>query len=548
MQAELHRLAVLVDEWSQTDEIPAVERDLALEKLRNLYEALRFADDASAVSADTAAGEAEEVLPESIDLGEVLSLDELPDPGETVDFVSEEPASLYPSGDVMPEAAAEPEVVEAPAAPKSEPETPAIPETPETTPESVAETPVASATPEPAPEEPVASAMPEAALEPEPETPVIPETPEVTPEPVAESSVASATPEPASEEPAASVMPEAALEPEPETPAIPETPEVTLEPASEESAASVMPEAAPEPEVETTTNPTSVPDSAPVETPEPAPAKSHHSSPTLFGLEDEETLRHRHKQRVIMSLYGPSPEPERVSEPARRSDLKQTVTRTPAGSVTVSQPDEISVRTSGSQGTPEPAKTFAATSATTDSGAMTDLHETPEETTPFEILNVPALSGESEAPDDSVESAISEVPGASEKPEILEEEASSPLASKGPAVAEPLPTGGAVLGEVINHDVQTLADTIAPPRDIASELRRSEPVTDLRRAIGLNDKFLLIRDLFGGDGEAFERAIEILNGFEDLDDCMIFIAEHYAWNPNSDGAKLLMELLERKFA
>ena len=548
MQAELHRLAVLVDEWSQTDEIPAVERDLALEKLRNLYEALRFADDASAVSADTAAGEAEEVLPESIDLGEVLSLDELPDPGETVDFVSEEPASLYPSGDVMPEAAAEPEVVEAPAAPKSEPETPAIPETPETTPELVAESSVASATPEPAPEEPVASAMPEAALEPEPETPAIAETSETTPESVAETSVASATQDLASEEPAASVMPEAAPEPEVETPAIPETPEVTLEPASEEPAASAMPEAAPEPEPETTTIPTSVPDSAPVETPEPAPAKSHHSSPTLFGLEDEETLRHRHKQRVIMSLYGPSPEPERVSEPARRSDLKQTVTRTPAGSVTVPQPEETSVRTSGSQGTPEPAKTFAATSATTDSGAMADLHETPEETTPFEILDVPALSGESEAPDDSVESLIPEMPGASEKPEILEEKESSPLASKGPAAAEPLPTGGAVLGEVINHDVQTLADTIAPPRDIASELRRSEPVTDLRRAIGLNDKFLLIRDLFGGDGEAFERAIEILNGFEDLDDCMIFIAEHYAWNPNSDGAKLLMELLERKFA
>ena len=214
MQAELHRLAVLVDEWSQTDEIPAVERDLALEKLRNLYEALRFADDASAVSADTAAGEAEEVLPESIDLGEVLSLDELPDPGETVDFVSEEPASLYPSGDVMPEAAAEPEVVEAPAAPKSEPETPAIPETPETTPESVAETPEASAM-----------------LESEPETSAIPETPE-------------AMSEPAPEEPAASVMPEAAPETEPETPAIPETPEAMSEPAPEEPAASAMPEAA----------------------------------------------------------------------------------------------------------------------------------------------------------------------------------------------------------------------------------------------------------------------------------------------------------------
>ena len=107
---------------------------------------------------------------------------------------------------------------------------------------------------------------------------------------------------------------------------------------------------------------------------------------------------------------------------------------------------------------------------------------------------------------------------------------------------------GAVLGEVINANVHTLADTIAPPHDIASELRRSEPVTDLHRAIGINDKFLMIRDLFGGDGEAFERAIEALNGFDNLDDCMIYVAENYAWNANSDGAKLLMELLERKFA
>ena len=109
-------------------------------------------------------------------------------------------------------------------------------------------------------------------------------------------------------------------------------------------------------------------------------------------------------------------------------------------------------------------------------------------------------------------------------------------------------TSGAVLGEVINHNVQTLADTIAPPRDVASELRRSEHVTDLRRAIGINDKFLMIRDLFGGDAAAYEAAIGTLNGFDDFDECMIYIAENYAWNANSDGAKFLMELLERKFA
>ena len=113
---------------------------------------------------------------------------------------------------------------------------------------------------------------------------------------------------------------------------------------------------------------------------------------------------------------------------------------------------------------------------------------------------------------------------------------------------EPAAPAGTVLGDIINHDVQTLADTLAAPRDRASELRRSEPVTDLRRAIGINDKFLLIRDLFGGDGKAYEKAIGVLNDCADFDDCMIYIAENYAWNPNSDGVKLLMDLLERKFA
>ena len=40
----------------------------------------------------------------------------------------------------------------------------------------------------------------------------------------------------------------------------------------------------------------------------------------------------------------------------------------------------------------------------------------------------------------------------------------------------------------------------------------------------------------------------MLNDCADFDDCMIYIAENYAWNPNSDGVKLLMDLLERKFA
>ena len=75
-----------------------------------------------------------------------------------------------------------------------------------------------------------------------------------------------------------------------------------------------------------------------------------------------------------------------------------------------------------------------------------------------------------------------------------------------------------------------------------------EPVTDLRKALCNNDRFLLARDLFNGDMEACEQTIDRLNAFGDLDECMIYITENFDWNPNSDGAKLLVDLLERKLA
>ena len=488
IQEELRRLTTLVDGWSQRNEIPAVERDLALEKLRNLYETVRFAESGRAEMPAETDPEAE-LLPESLDLGAVLSLDGFPDPDEPAGpvFADPEVPPIVPAAPVFP--AAEP-LDEAPLAAE-----PIIAE-----PEVV---PVAE--PEPVPAEPVAA----------PESAPIPE-------PVAE------TPVPA--EPVAA--PESAPIPEP----VSAGPVAGSEPASEPVAEPAPESAAESPAAE----------GAAPEKPRP------HAAPTLFGLEDEAVVRHRHKQRVIMSLYDPNPEVETIS--VRQTSSASSVPAPAADARPSEQPRE----------------------------------EEPE--TVFEEINVEPVAGPDpglDAPEPAVEPVPEPNVGPAAEPDAAENAAPAPATdgvpapqaaaespaaepSATPAIPEPadgsegaeeVPTlkirqepgltnspGGAVLGEVINHDVQTLADTIAPPRDMASELLRNEPVTDLRKAIGLNDRFLLIRDLFDGDGEAYERAIGALNDCGDLDDCMIYIAEHYAWNPNSDGAKLLMDLLERKFA
>ena len=101
------------------------------------------------------------------------------------------------------------------------------------------------------------------------------------------------------------------------------------------------------------------------------------------------------------------------------------------------------------------------------------------------------------------------------------------------------------LGDVLGGGVKTLADKMSSDDAPTTPFNRIE---DLRKAIGLNDKFLMIRDLFGGDADRYEDTIDTLNEFEDLDECIIYITENFRWNPDSEGAKLLISLIERKLA
>ena len=101
------------------------------------------------------------------------------------------------------------------------------------------------------------------------------------------------------------------------------------------------------------------------------------------------------------------------------------------------------------------------------------------------------------------------------------------------------------LAEAIAPNTQTLADTIVTPAPLAEEITASK-IVSLSDGVGLNDKFLMIRDLFDGDEEAYEQAISDLDAEEDMDGCMVYIAENFEWNPNLEGAKFIMQLLSRK--
>ncbi|MBQ2992284.1 MAG: hypothetical protein IJE21_00065 [Alistipes sp.] len=101
----------------------------------------------------------------------------------------------------------------------------------------------------------------------------------------------------------------------------------------------------------------------------------------------------------------------------------------------------------------------------------------------------------------------------------------------------------AVLGEVLMADVHTLGDTLSHAPSVAD----TAPVKTLRGAISVADKFMIVRELFDGNEPAFEHAIETLDAIDDFDDCMVHIVENYSWRTSSEGAKLIIDLLQRKF-
>ena len=101
-----------------------------------------------------------------------------------------------------------------------------------------------------------------------------------------------------------------------------------------------------------------------------------------------------------------------------------------------------------------------------------------------------------------------------------------------------------VVGEQFRDNSTSVADMIA---STTMGVASVAPIASLRGAIGVADKFMLVQDLFGGDDAAYDCAINTLDSLPSFDDCVIFISENYAWSPNSDGTKFMMELLQRKY-
>ncbi len=78
------------------------------------------------------------------------------------------------------------------------------------------------------------------------------------------------------------------------------------------------------------------------------------------------------------------------------------------------------------------------------------------------------------------------------------------------------------------------------------------PVRDLKKAIGVNDRFVFISQLFRGDEVMYERSIKTINGFRILPEAEYWMERELkvklGWDENREATRHFYQLVKRRFS
>lgn len=78
------------------------------------------------------------------------------------------------------------------------------------------------------------------------------------------------------------------------------------------------------------------------------------------------------------------------------------------------------------------------------------------------------------------------------------------------------------------------------------------PIRDLKKAIGINDRFLFVNELFRGDENMYERSIKTINSFSIYAEAQYWIQRELkvklSWPDTSETVKLFDQLIRRRFS
>jgi len=101
-------------------------------------------------------------------------------------------------------------------------------------------------------------------------------------------------------------------------------------------------------------------------------------------------------------------------------------------------------------------------------------------------------------------------------------------------------------------DSQSINDLLSqrPTDDTIAERMQKKPIKNLKKAIALHKKYLFINDLFAGQNDSYDYAIDRLNSFSSFDEAVSYLNElknENGWDNESKSVVVFQELVERRY-
>ena len=105
------------------------------------------------------------------------------------------------------------------------------------------------------------------------------------------------------------------------------------------------------------------------------------------------------------------------------------------------------------------------------------------------------------------------------------------------------------IAESLNCETDQAPESDLPISRFAdsSPSRDARIITDLKKAIGLNDRFRFRNDLFNKDEKLMLDTIEALNGLANMSDAKAYLSARFTWKEDDASVVYFYEILERKF-
>lgn len=108
------------------------------------------------------------------------------------------------------------------------------------------------------------------------------------------------------------------------------------------------------------------------------------------------------------------------------------------------------------------------------------------------------------------------------------------------------------LNELVTQTIPSLNEKLKQSRVELGDKLGEMPVKDLRQAIGINDKFLFIQELFRGDVDMYERSIKTINEFRTLQQAEYWIERELkirqGWLDDTRTVQHFYSLVRKRFS